>query len=91
MCETGFTGTLCESNVPSSDDPTAAALTSTSDRDLGLSLGFVLLVVLIVAVIVFFYRKKQMSKMSGKYHPSDEEVRDGAFPMSFFEKDERLI
>jgi len=59
--------------------------------ELGLSIGFVLLVALIAVVLLFLYRKKQMSKMSGRYYPSDEELKGGAYPMTQLEKDERLI
>ena len=87
-CEVGFTGILCENLLATVIEPTAAAQIG---MELGLSIGLVLLVVLVAAVLLFLYRKKQMSKMSGKYYPSDEEFRDGAFPMTNVEKDERLI
>jgi len=87
----GFTGILCESKLTIVDKPTAAPRKRNNEMELGLSIGFVLLLALIAALLFFFYRKKQMSKMSGKYYPSDEEFRDGAYPMTHMEKDERLI
>jgi len=90
-CAPGYTGVLCEGKLPSVIEPTASARQQSKKMELGLSIGFVLLLALIVAVLLFLYRKKQMSKMSGRYYPSDEEFKGGAHPMTQLEKDERLI
>jgi len=62
---------------------------------LGLSIAFVLIVLLVAVVIVFFYLRKQASKQSGKYYPSNEETK-GGFAMASLdfqklEKNEKLV
>jgi len=90
-CAPDYTGVLCEGRLPIVYEPTASARKQNKQMELGLSIGFVLLVALIATVLLFLYRKKQMSKMSGRYYPSDEEFKGGAYSMIQLEKDERLI